>query len=232
MRDSLKKQRSYALILEQRIWGSLFEAELNIKSNAWQQIFKTDSAGSLGYVAFGNTSPIVAMCVEELKQSGVTDVIRIGTCGGLHKELKVGELILAVGAVRGEGTSSCYADLKFPAVASPTLLPQFSNELCKRGHTCHMGNVWTTDGRYVEQDDEVVKMNACGVLSVDMETSALYVVSGIRRMNALSISVVSDLPIEELGEAVKGSMDKECSKKVLKTVGKVVHDITDVLRSA
>jgi hypothetical protein len=162
MRDSSKRQHSYALSIEQRIWGSLFETNLHIKPNAWQQIFKTDGAGLLRYVTFGNTSPIVAMCAEELKQSDVTDIIRVGTCGGLYKELKVGELILAVWAVRGEGTSSCYADLRLSAVASPTLL----------------------------------------------------------------------LLIEEIGEAVKESMDKGCSKKVLKTVGTVIRDITDILRSA
>lgn len=160
-------------------------------------------------------APQVAIKVEQLKKHfGTTHILRIGTCGGLRSDLSVGTILLHNAAIREEGTSKCYVASEYPAVADVELLNRFSAHLPSQ-----IGITWTTDGRYVETSEKILNFSKLGAVSVEMETSALYVVSSLKAVKALSISVVSDRPIDDLAHDDKGVINKsEYDSKVLPTI--------------
>ncbi|MCL6451850.1 MAG: hypothetical protein K6T75_11205 [Acetobacteraceae bacterium] len=105
---------------------------------------------------------------------GVDRVVRVATCGSLQPRLSMGSLIVCTAAERGEGTSRCYVDEGFPAVADFGLTASCIAALTRRGVSFHVGPVWTTDGRFVEDDARIGRYSRLGVLGVDMETAAYY----------------------------------------------------------
>src|SRR5882757_6366575 len=124
-------------------------------------------------------SPAVAMVAETLAQFGVHNVVGLGFCGGLSPSVASGDLLIPVGAVRNEGTTPHYAPPIFPA------LPD-------------RGIVWTTDAILMETSEAVREWSDLGVMGVDMECAALFVVSHLSGIKAAAVLVVSDHP--ERGE--------------------------------
>ena len=154
-------------------------------------------------VVVAQGASIVADAVERLVGSGARKVVRIGTTGGLQPEMRVGDVVLATAAVRNEGTSGHYLRPGVPALSCLRLLHDIRAEIGGRA-TVHEGIVWTTDGRWVESDEDLAYYSRLDVKSVDMETAALYSSAIVRRIDAVSISVVSDVPIQESGSEFKG----------------------------
>ena len=70
----------------------------------------------------GIGGPSASIAMEELVKAGADTFIRVGTCGGMDREVKSGDLVIATGAVRAEGTSREYAPIEFPAVADPDIV--------------------------------------------------------------------------------------------------------------
>jgi uridine phosphorylase len=213
-----------AILLEQRKWAPIIETALESRFEGYDPIYQTSKSNRLLYVAFGNTSPYAAILVENLARLNVSQIIRLGTCGAVSPNLNVGDIILVDAAIRGEGTSKCYIEESFPAVASFELLEMIKNSMRARGVSFKIGHVWTTDGRFVERDDLMERYSEAGVLGVDMESSALYVVSKLKGISALSINLVTDKPILDVGKAVKGVARRSVEGKIM-PVCKVVLDI-------
>jgi nucleoside phosphorylase len=79
----------------------------------------------------------------------------------------------------------------------------------------HTGMTWTTDGRFVESNEKILRFSGMGIKSVDMETSAVLVVCSVRKVPGFSISIVTDSPIEDLNKSFKGYIkDLEYVKKI------------------
>lgn len=171
-------------------------------------------------------SPQIAIKVEQLNRFFSTrNFIRIGTCGGLDPDLRVGTLLAHSGAVRDEGTSKCYISPDFPAVANFELMRDFTEAL-----SAHVGLTWTTDGRYAETNTKIETMSKLGVISVEMETAALYITTSIKSLKALSLSVISDRPIHDLHHDEKGKIDpKEFQNVVLPRIDECIEKACQLL---
>jgi len=115
-------------------------------------------------------------------------MIRIGSCGALQKNIQLGDLIFAVGAVRDEGTSKAYADIRYPAVADTEFLLKCI-ETAKENHwNYHTGIVHSHESFYIDTNaEEEKKWSAMGVLGADMETAALFTVGRLRNIRTMSI---------------------------------------------
>ena len=94
----------------------------------------------------GGPSAVIAM--EELHNIGADTFIRVGTCGGIKLEVKSGDIVIASGAVRMEGTSREYAPIEFPAVADYTVLAALVQAARSQGRTWHAGVVQCKDSFY------------------------------------------------------------------------------------
>jgi uridine phosphorylase len=129
-----------------------------------------------------------AIALEELHNLGIEAVIRIGSCGALQKDIQLGDLIFACGAIRDDGTSKAYVDVTYPAVPDPDLLFYCRQYAQEQGWPAHTGIVHSHESFYIDQNDAIEEgWSRLGVLGSDMETAALLVAGRIRHVAAASI---------------------------------------------
>ena len=135
----------------------------------------------------GIGGPSASIAVEELYKCGADTFIRMGTCGGIKLDVMGGDVVIATGAVRAEGTSMEYAPVEFPAVATfevTAALREAANELGYRNFT---GVVQCKDSFYGQHEPDVMPVNymlnnkweaykRLGVLASEMESAAIFTV--------------------------------------------------------
>ena len=150
------------------------------------------------------------IAVEELARTGVEAMIRIGSCGAMQKGIGLGDLIIAAGAVRDDGASQAYVDLRFPAVADTELLNACLTAARKNGVTHHVGLIHSHESFYIDDNEEQKRFwMKRGVLGADMETAALFTIGRLRGVKAASILnnvVVSET---DTADAIGGYVDGE-----------------------
>lgn len=135
-------------------------------------------------------APQTILVLEKMIALGVRSVVAVGWCGSLQKEVRIGDIVIPTAAISEEGTSAHYPAVE--PVPSPTLCRSLRTVLSGSGLQVHDGTVWTTDAPFRETFAKVRKFQADGVLSVDMETSALLTVSRFRGIELAVVLVVSD----------------------------------------
>ncbi|MCI8856189.1 MAG: uridine phosphorylase [Clostridiaceae bacterium] len=141
----------------------------------------------------GIGGPSAAIALEELVQAGADTFLRVGTCGGMQPEVQSGDLVIATGAVRMEGTSREYAPLEYPAVASLDAVNALVSAAKALNKPYHTGVVQCKDsfyGQHSPQDKPVSyelmqKWEAwkrMGCLASEMESAALFIVAASLRV--------------------------------------------------
>ena len=136
----------------------------------------------------GIGGPSAAIAMEELYRCGADTFIRIGTCGGMQTEVKSGDIVVATGAIRMEGTSKEYAPIEFPAVADIDIVNALRTSAKELGQTCHVGVVQCKDAFYGQHSPEAMPVSyellnkweawkRLGVKASEMESAALFVVA-------------------------------------------------------
>ncbi len=139
-------------------------------------------------VSTGIGGASAGIAVEELKNLGVKNMIRIGSCGALQPQVKIGDLILVSGAVRDDGTSKTYIDPIFPAVPDSALLFACVSAAKAREYRFHTGIARSHDSFYTDREEEIdAYWSKRGVLGADMETAALYTIGFLRGIRTMSI---------------------------------------------
>lgn len=128
------------------------------------------------------------IAVEELHNIGVKAMIRIGSCGSLQKDVKLGDLIIVNGAVRDDGASRTYIDAMYPAVPDPFLMNACINSAQDLGFPFHVGLARSHDSFYTDREEEIdAYWSKMGVLGADMETAALFTIGRLRGVSTASI---------------------------------------------
>ena len=146
----------------------------------------------------GMGGPSTAIGVEELFMTGVRNFIRVGTCGGMHLSVKGGDLVIAAGAIRMEGTTREYVPIEFPAVANLELTNALVEAARVKNYTSHTGIVHCKDSFYGQHDpnrmpagyelnnkwEAWIKANC---LASEMESATLFIVSQILAAKAACV---------------------------------------------
>ncbi|MDF1520102.1 MAG: nucleoside phosphorylase [Brevefilum sp.] len=128
------------------------------------------------------------IAVEELHNIGVSAMIRIGSCGSLQKEVKLGDLVIVNGAVRDDGASKTYIDAVYPAVPDPYLMQACIMSARDLGFPFHVGIARSHDSFYTDREEAIdAYWSERGVLAADMETAALFTIGRLRGVRAASI---------------------------------------------
>lgn len=120
------------------------------------------------------------------------NIIRLGSCGALREDIKVGDLILATASMRGDGVTPYYVDSNFETVPDPQLTEALEKAAKKLGATLHTGKVWSTDALLRETRELVEGKAAAGAIAVDMVSSALLTIAQLNKVKAASLLAVSD----------------------------------------
>jgi len=138
--------------------------------------------------------PSISIYVHELiREYGVKNLIRVGTCGCIQKNMDLGQVLLAIGACTDSTTNNItFNGLQYAPTANYHLLTKAYQAAESLGISCVVGNIYSTDLFYLDDPDRYQACIEHGVLAVDMETSALYTLAARSQANALSILTVSD----------------------------------------
>ena len=180
--------------------------------------------GTVGGVTVSTMStgiggPSIAIGIEELSELGVHTLIRVGTCGAAQPEIKMGDLVIAQGAVRSEGTPNGYIPLEYPAIASLDVVEALVEAARASGARYHVGIIRSVDSLYSDLvpdsmprphlRDELEMWSKAGVLSNDMESSTLFVVGRLRKLRAGTINLcVDDVGAGEIHHLDPSYMDR------------------------
>lgn len=140
----------------------------------------------------GRYAPDTAITTEILCAAGVQSLIRIGSCGALQEQIKVGDLIIVAGALRGEGTSAYYVPKNFSTTSHPDIARALVEAAEALKVRYHVGWVYTTDALFQETPELVAELEQQGVSAIDMVTSAFLTVAQVRGKKAGAILAVSD----------------------------------------
>lgn len=141
--------------------------------------------------------PTLAIYVTELvREYGVKTIIRVGTCGGMQADLKVGDLILAMSASTDSHVNRLrFGGMDFAPTASFPLLLGAYEAAQRRGARVSVGSVFTSDTFYSDDENWWKIWADYGILAAEMETAGLYTLAAKHRVAALSIMTVSDNPV-------------------------------------
>ena len=145
----------------------------------------------------GVGAPATINRCEELVALGTRELVGVGYAGALSPDLQPGDLVVCDGAIRDEGTSHHYAHPDVRAAPSPTLSRWLRRTLREAGLSFRVGENWTTDAPYRETRAELRHYRSRGVLTVDMEASAIYIFGRARRVRTASVFIISDLLTEK-----------------------------------
>ena len=149
----------------------------------------------------GIGGPSASIALEELTLCGADTFIRVGTCGGIQTDVKSGDLVIATGAIRMEGTSREYAPIEFPAVADYHIVQKLEMAAKANGYPCHIGVVQCKDSFYGQHEPEKMPVSyeltqkweawkRLGCLASEMESAALFVVASYLHVRIGSVFLV------------------------------------------
>jgi uridine phosphorylase len=146
----------------------------------------------LVYGGFGIGSPGAGAYLEEFTAMGIRRFMSIGTAGGLQKDLNIGDIVVCDKAVRDEGTSHHYLPPSKYAYASPAMTEALVSALKKNGISPRIGASWTIDAPFRETVKEARQYQKEGVLTVEMEASALFAIAAVRKVEMGALFTISD----------------------------------------
>jgi uridine phosphorylase len=149
-------------------------------------------------VSTGIGGPSAAIALEELAAIGADTFVRVGTCGGIRLDVKSGDLVVATGAIRMEGTSREYAPIEYPAVPDYSVLTALADAAKASGKTWHAGVVQCKDSFYGQHSPERMPVSyelqakweawkRLGTLASEMESAALFVAANARNVRCGSV---------------------------------------------
>jgi uridine phosphorylase len=145
----------------------------------------------LSVATSGVGAPSLSIVVEELGACGARTFLRVGSCAAISERVSVGDIVVVHAAVCDEGTSRYYAPANFPPVAAPRVVQAMLAAACRTGTRVNLGMTRSTDSFYEgERKTEIIDLwRGLGVLTFEMETSALFTVAATRGWEAGSIVV-------------------------------------------
>lgn len=149
----------------------------------------------------GIGGPSASIAMQELVACGADTFLRVGTCGGMDLNVKGGDIVIATGAIRMEGTSKEYAPIEFPAVANLQVTNALVESARQQGFTCHAGVVECKDAFYGQHEPETKPVSyelmnkwqawlRLGCLASEMESAALFTVAAWLRARVGSTFLV------------------------------------------
>ena len=190
------------------------------------------TANDITIINFGMGSPTAATIMDLLMAIQPKAVLFLGKCGGLKKRNNVGDLILPIAAIRGEGTSNDYFPPEVPAMPAFALQKAVSTTIRDAGVDYWTGTVYTTNRRVWEHDEEFkAYLQKIRAYAVDMETATIFIVGFANKIPTGALLLVSDQPM--IPEGVKtGTSDKKVTAQYvdrhlhigIESLKQLIHD--------
>ncbi len=176
----------------------------------------TANANGISMVDFGMGSANAATIMDLLSAIRPKAVLFLGKCGGIKKKNQLGDLILPIAAIRGDGTSNDYLPPEVPALPAFKLQRAVSSTIRKHGKDYWTGTVFTTNRRVWEYDLKFKKyLKKTRSMAVDMETATIFTVGFANSIPAGALLLVTDQPMISSGVKTEES-DENVNKKFVR----------------
>ena len=194
--ERLENFGKYILLTNFSHYVQLFATWNNVKVADQFKPMQCVTAGDITLINFGMGSPTAATVMDLLTAIEPKAVLFLGKCGGLKKRNKLGDLILPIAAIRGEGTSADYFPAEVPALPAFALQKAVSTTIRDYAVDYWTGTVYTTNRR-VWEHDEVFKeyLQKIRAYAIDMETATIFIVGFFNKIPTGALLLVSDQPM-------------------------------------
>ncbi|RTQ52120.1 AMP nucleosidase [Hymenobacter gummosus] len=206
----LEEFGQYILLTNFINYVEMFAKQFEVPMRGLDKPMQTATANGITIINFGMGSAMAATVMDLLSAIKPKAALFLGKCGGLKHNTRVGDLILPIAAIRGEGTSDDYLPPEIPALPSFRLQRAVSSMIKKHEKDYWTGTVYTTNRRVWEHDESFKDyLRQIRAMAVDMETATIFVVGFTNEIPHGALLLVSDEPMTP--EGVKTA---ESDKKV------------------
>lgn len=202
----------YILLTNFQHYVNLFAEIMEVEIQGLDKPMSSATADNITIINFGIGSPNTALIMDLLSAIKPEAVLFLGKCGGLKKRNKIGDFILPIGAIRGDGTSDDYFPKEVPAMPSFALQRAISSTIKDKSLNYWTGTVYTTNRRVWEHDEAFkTYLASLRAYAIDMETATLFIVGFHNKIPTGALLLVTDQPM--IPEGVKTqAKDKENSR--------------------
>lgn len=208
--EQLEKFGSYILLTNFSNYVKLFAEWHGVPVTGEDKPMQTATAEGITIINFGMGSPTAATVMDLLTAIEPKAVLFLGKCGGLKKRHSIGDLLLPIAGIRGEGTSNDYFPPEVPALPAFALQKAISTTIRDFEQDYWTGPVYTTNRRVWEHDEEFKEyLKKIRAYAIDMETATIFSVGFFNRIPTGALLLISDQPM--VPEGVK---TEESDRKV------------------
>ncbi|MBO6659199.1 MULTISPECIES: AMP nucleosidase [Roseivirga] len=201
----------YILLTNFISYVHMFADQFGVEVKGEDRPMQSATAENITIINFGMGSAMAATVMDLLSSIHPKAVLFLGKCGGLKKKTQLGDLILPIAAIRGEGTSNEYMPAEIPALPSFRLQRSVSSMIKKHARDYWTGTCYTTNRRVWEHDKAFKKyLRKIRAMAVDMETATLFTVGFVNEIPRGALLLVSDNPMIPEGVKTEAS-DKKVS---------------------
>lgn len=208
----LEKFGKYILLTNFDNYVHKFAEWHQVEVDGMDRAMRTATANGITIINFGMGSPNAATIMDCLTAIKPKACVFLGKCGGLKKKNDIGDFILPIAAIRGEGTSNDYFPPEVPALPAFALQKAISTTIRDYNQDYWTGTVYTTNRRVWEWDEDFKEyLRKIRVMAIDMETATVFSTAFYNEIPTGAILLVSDQPM------FAGGIKTEASDKVVTT---------------
>lgn len=205
----------YILLTNFNNYVELFAQQHNVEIKGQDKAMPNATANGITMINFSMGSANAATIMDLLSAIKPKACLFLGKCGGLKKKNKIGDYILPIAAIRGEGTSDDYFPVEVPALPAFNLQRAVSSTIREFDRDYWSGTVYTTNRRVWEHDNKFKDyLRSIRAMAIDMETATLFVTGFVNQIPTGALLLVSDQPMIADGIKTEASDKKVTSNYV------------------
>jgi len=228
----LEEFADYILLTNFANYVEMFAEKFGVEIKGLDKPMTSATANNITIINFGMGSAVAATIMDLLSAIHPKAVLFLGKCGGIKKKTQLGDLILPIAAIRGEGTSNDYLPIEIPALPSFRLQRAVSSMIKKHEMDYWTGTIMTTNRRVWEHDKSFKKyLRKIRAIGVDMETATLFTVGFVNEIPRGALLLVSDNPMIPHGVKTDTSDKKVTSGYVQKHLDIGIDSLLELYNS-
>ena len=204
-----------------RIAAQCEDVEVLAENREYRVVNATYGGRAVSICSTGIGCPSAAIAVEELANVGAETFLRVGTTGALQSGIEIGDMVVATGAAKDEGTTKRYESETVPAVPDHEVLAALVSAAEANDESVHVGPIATDDAFYAELPGYVEDWEAAGLLAVEMEAAAIFTLARRKGLRAGAICTVDGNLVEgtQKGETDEGELPPKARDNVERMIG-------------
>ncbi|ELY51472.1 nucleoside phosphorylase [Natronorubrum bangense] len=204
-----------------RIASHCDDAETVAENREYKVVNAMYEGQELTICSTGIGCPSAAIAIEELANVGVETFIRVGTTGALQSDIEIGDMVVATGAAKNEGTTKRYEAVEYPAVPDYDVLSALVDSAEANDEDVHVGPIASDDAYYAESEAAVADWEAAGLLAVEMEAAAVFSLARRKGLRAGAICTVDGNLVEGTQKGTD-TEDDELPEKAKNNVARAI----------